>query len=73
MPILTHESDGYAVAPSFLRQVEVPIQQVLDRAAQSRVKAQAGSPGLAGIFRSARDKWSSLRENESPAVAPTGV
>jgi hypothetical protein len=30
MPILTYESDGYAVSPSFLRQVEVHIQQVLD-------------------------------------------
>jgi predicted nucleotide-binding protein (sugar kinase/HSP70/actin superfamily) len=30
MPILTYESDGYAVPPVFLRQVEVHIQQVLD-------------------------------------------
>jgi hypothetical protein len=30
VPILTYESDGYAVSPSFLRQVEVHIQQVLD-------------------------------------------
>jgi predicted CoA-substrate-specific enzyme activase len=30
MPILTYESDGYAVSPSFLRQVEVHIQQVLE-------------------------------------------
>ncbi len=30
MPILTYESDGYAVSPSFLRQVEVHTQQVLD-------------------------------------------
>jgi len=29
-PILTFESDGYAVLPVFLRQVEVHIQQVLD-------------------------------------------
>ncbi len=35
MPILTYESDGYAVAPSVLRQVEVHIQQVLDHAARS--------------------------------------
>ncbi len=34
MPILTYESDGYAVAPSFLRQVEVHIQQVLAHAAR---------------------------------------
>jgi predicted nucleotide-binding protein (sugar kinase/HSP70/actin superfamily) len=28
MPILTYESDGYAVSPAFLRQVEVHIRQV---------------------------------------------
>jgi hypothetical protein len=33
MPILAYESDGYAVPPSFLRQVEVHIQQVLEHAA----------------------------------------
>lgn len=36
MPILTYESDGYAVSPSVLRQVEVHIQQVLDHAATSQ-------------------------------------
>ncbi|MBM2806240.1 MAG: putative CoA-substrate-specific enzyme activase, partial [Deltaproteobacteria bacterium] len=46
MPILTYESDGYAVAPSFLRQVEVHTQQVLDhhRRPLSRI---AESPGQA--------------------------
>jgi predicted CoA-substrate-specific enzyme activase len=34
MPILTYESDGYAVSPSFLRQVEVHIQQVLEHNAR---------------------------------------
>jgi len=34
MPLLTYESDGYAVSPSFLRQVEVHIEQVLERASQ---------------------------------------
>jgi predicted CoA-substrate-specific enzyme activase len=34
MPLLTYESDGYAVSPSFLRQVEVHIEQVLQRAGQ---------------------------------------
>lgn len=34
MPMLTYESDGYAVAPAFLRQVDVHIQQVLDHAAR---------------------------------------
>jgi predicted CoA-substrate-specific enzyme activase len=34
-PILTYESDGYAVSPSFLRQVDVHIQQVLEHAAKA--------------------------------------
>jgi len=34
MPLLTYESDGYAVSPSFPRQVEVHIEQVLQRSAQ---------------------------------------
>ena len=36
MPVLTYESDGYAVSPSVLRQVDVHIQQVLSRAARGR-------------------------------------
>lgn len=36
MPILTYESDGYPVSPSVLRQVDVHIQQVLERAAAKR-------------------------------------
>jgi predicted CoA-substrate-specific enzyme activase len=58
MPILTYESDGYAVAPSFLRQVEVHIQQVLDRAAQNREKSPAAGSGLSGVFKSAMDRLS---------------
>jgi predicted CoA-substrate-specific enzyme activase len=37
MPILTYESDGYAVLPSFLRQVEVHIQQVLEHRARNPI------------------------------------
>ncbi len=37
MPILTYESDGYAVSPSVLRQVDVHIQQVLDHATRQPV------------------------------------
>ncbi|MCE9563725.1 MAG: acyl-CoA dehydratase activase [Planctomycetes bacterium] len=33
MPLLSYESDGYAVAPSFIRQVQVHIQQVMEHAA----------------------------------------
>ncbi|MDH5668597.1 MAG: acyl-CoA dehydratase activase [Nitrospira sp.] len=36
MPILTYESDGYAVSPSVLRQVDVHIQQVIEHAAKTR-------------------------------------
>jgi predicted nucleotide-binding protein (sugar kinase/HSP70/actin superfamily) len=36
-PILTYESDGYAVSPSVLRQVDVHIQQVLEHAARNHV------------------------------------
>jgi predicted nucleotide-binding protein (sugar kinase/HSP70/actin superfamily) len=37
MPLLTYESDGYAVAPSVHRQVDVHMQQVLDHAAKAGV------------------------------------
>ena len=37
MPILTYESDGYAVSPSVLRQVEVHIQQVLEHSARNHL------------------------------------
>ncbi len=39
MPLLTCESDGYPVSPSFLRQVDVHIQQVLDHAAKNHETA----------------------------------
>jgi predicted nucleotide-binding protein (sugar kinase/HSP70/actin superfamily) len=58
MPILTCESDGYALAPSFIRQVEVHIQQILDRAAQNPGNPQADSNGLVGRLRSAMGKLS---------------
>jgi len=38
MPILTYESDGYPVSPAVLRQVDVHIQQVLERAAKNRAE-----------------------------------
>ena len=41
MPILTYESDGYAVSPSFIRQVEVHTQQVLEHRARSPIHAAA--------------------------------
>ena len=38
MPLLTYESDGYSVAASVLRQVEVHIQQVLEHASHNMVR-----------------------------------
>jgi predicted CoA-substrate-specific enzyme activase len=46
MPLLTYESDGYAVSPSFLRQVDVHIQQVLEHAARTRATTDNGSGPL---------------------------
>jgi hypothetical protein len=37
MPILTYESDGHAVSPSVLRQVDVHNQQVLEHATRNHV------------------------------------
>ncbi|MBI2929658.1 MAG: anhydro-N-acetylmuramic acid kinase [Verrucomicrobia bacterium] len=53
MPILTYESDGYAVPPSFLRQVEVHIQQVLESAARNREARALATGGLATFLKSA--------------------
>jgi len=36
MPLLTYETDGCAVAPAVLRQVDVHIQQVLEHCARAR-------------------------------------
>ena len=44
MPLLAYESDGYAVSPSFLRQVEVHIEQVLERAGQRHEKTFPAKP-----------------------------
>ena len=41
MPVLTYESDGYAVSPSFIRQVEVHTQQVLEHRARTLIHAAA--------------------------------
>jgi predicted CoA-substrate-specific enzyme activase len=52
MPILAYESDGYAVPPSFLRQVEVHIQQVLERAAARPATRRTAGEILSGLFAS---------------------
>ena len=36
MPLLTYETDGCAVAPAVLRQVDVHIQQVLEHSSRNR-------------------------------------
>ncbi len=46
IPLLSYESDGYAVSPSFLRQVDVHIQQVLEHAARTRKEAPQQAGGL---------------------------
>jgi len=56
MPILTYESDGYAVAPSFLRQVEVHIQQVIQHAAKNGAHS-----GNRGIGDTSKTWWAALR------------
>jgi hypothetical protein len=52
MPILAYESDGYAVPPSFLRQVEVHIQQVLQHAAAHPRTPRTAREILSGLFAS---------------------
>jgi predicted CoA-substrate-specific enzyme activase len=59
MPLLTYESDGYAVAPSFLRQVDVHIQQVLEHAA----RACESSKNEPGPLKVATDAISGLYES----------
>ena len=56
MPILTYESDGYAVAPSFLRQVEVHIQQVLAHAARHPPDSPSSRSGLPDLIKAAVDR-----------------
>jgi S-methylmethionine-dependent homocysteine/selenocysteine methylase len=59
MPILTYESDGYSVSPSFLRQVDVHIQQVLEHAARARATSdddrgpvRVAARALSGLYES---------------------
>jgi len=52
MPIISYESDGYAVSPSFLKQVEVHIQQVLEHAQRNRERKDSAGR-LAGFLEGA--------------------
>ena len=56
MPILTFESDGYAVEPSFLRQVDVHIQQVLAHAASNRTESLLAAGRLPELIKAAVDR-----------------
>jgi predicted nucleotide-binding protein (sugar kinase/HSP70/actin superfamily) len=56
MPILTYESDGYAVSPSVLRQVDVHVQQVIEHAARRRQTSPSVSGGLLDSLKSAVGK-----------------
>lgn len=59
MPMLSYESDGYAVSPSVLRQVDVHVQQVLahaDRRAGTERNGAAGA--LQDLVRAAVEKFS---------------
>ena len=53
MPILTYESDGYAVEPSFLRQVDVHIQQVLAHAESNRTESLLAGGRLPELIKAA--------------------
>lgn len=55
MPILAYESDGYAVAPSFLRQVEVHLQQVLQHAAAT-LRAPSSTGRISELLESVASK-----------------
>jgi predicted CoA-substrate-specific enzyme activase len=67
MPLLTYESDGYAVSPSFLRQVEVHIEQVLQRAGVRDLKPGQSKPAKPPIkFLNISRKPRIRREDSSP-------
>jgi hypothetical protein len=57
MPLLTYETDGYAVAPAVLRQVDVHIQQVLEHAARADKSSADISGNLQGLFQSALNRF----------------
>ena len=67
MPLLAYESDGCAVTPSFLRQVDVHIQQVLARAARSRAVPPMIN-GLTEWFRSALGKPGAKEEGRGEVL-----
>jgi predicted nucleotide-binding protein (sugar kinase/HSP70/actin superfamily) len=57
MPVLTYESDGFAVSSSVLRQVDVHIQQVLEHAAKATGAPLDATEKFSSYFKAAVDKW----------------
>ena len=60
MPILTYESDGYSVSPAVLRQVDVHIQQVLDRVEKNRGSPPNICERAAGLIKSLAARWETI-------------
>jgi len=57
MPLLTYETDGCAVAPAVLRQVDVHIQQVLEHFARTRESSTDLSGRARELFKSALNSF----------------
>jgi len=57
MPLLTYETDGCAVAPSVLRQVDVHIQQVLEHFGRTRESSTDLSGRARELFQSALNSF----------------
>jgi predicted CoA-substrate-specific enzyme activase len=57
MPLLTYETDACAVAPAVLRQVEVHIQQVLERFSRTHELSRETNGGLPGLLQSALNRF----------------
>jgi predicted CoA-substrate-specific enzyme activase len=55
MPLLTYESDGYAVSPAVLRQVDVHIQQILEHFSKTRGSLANTSRGPLASLQSVLD------------------
>jgi predicted CoA-substrate-specific enzyme activase len=56
MPLLTYESDGYAVSPAVLRQVDVHVQQVLEHAAAAKEARARGGLQMPDFLKAAMER-----------------
>ena len=57
MPLLTYETDGCAVAPAVLRQVDVHIQQVLEHFTRTHESSTDPSGTTTSLFQSALNRF----------------